>query len=64
MKTLKTLIIGIIIGLLFGFWFGVNIGRDRPILSNPFAEKTFSEAVKDTGKDIGQLMEKAGQKMQ
>ncbi len=56
MKKLKWLLLGVFIGLLFGLWFGINIGRDKPIYSNPFADEvikqkakaTTSEAIEDT----------------
>ncbi len=58
---MKTLIVGIVIGLVFGFWLGVNIGRDRPLLSNPFVESTMSETLKEK---TGEAVEKAGQGME
>ncbi len=64
MKTLKTLLGGIVIGLLLGLWFGVNLGRDRPIFSNPFTEPTVQEKLKQTGKSLieksGETLEKGG----
>ena len=63
-KTLKTLFWGILIGGVVGLWFGVNIGKDKHILSNPFAERTLTETLKDTGKDMGALLEKGGKTIQ
>ena len=64
MKTIRTLLGGIIIGLLLGLWFGVNLGRDRPLLSNPFTEVTVKEKIKQTGKTLieksGETLEKGG----
>ena len=64
MKTIKTLLGGIVIGLLLGLWFGVNIGRDRPIFSNPFTAPTVQEKLKQTGKTLieksGETLEKGG----
>ena len=57
MKKIKPLILGIIIGLLFGLWFGVNIGRDKPILSNPFDPKIIKVKIRETGES---LMQKSG----
>lgn len=37
--------------LLVGVWFGVNIARDKPLLSNPFAEQSLREKAADTAKD-------------
>ena len=68
MKQIKTLIGGIVLGLLLGLWFGVNLGRDRPIFSNPFAEPTVQEKLKQTGKALiekgGQTLEKGGKALQ
>lgn len=57
MKSLKSLLIGVIIGLLLGLWFGVNLGRDRPIYSNPFADGSMKEKIKSS---VGEGVEKAG----
>ncbi len=37
---MKDLILGLLIGGIIGLGAGVNLGKDKPILSNPFAEKT------------------------
>ncbi|MGD8514460.1 MAG: hypothetical protein PVF52_02530 [Granulosicoccaceae bacterium] len=47
MKFLNGLLVGLLIGAGVGVWFGVNIGRDAPLLSNPFAERTVSDRLKD-----------------
>ena len=68
MKMIKTLLGGIVIGLLLGLWFGVNLGRDRPVLSNPFNESTLQEKLKNTGKTLieksGETLEKGGKALQ
>ena len=64
MKSFKMLIIGALLGGLVGLWFGVNVGRDRPLLSNPFVGRTLSESLQNTGKGIGELLEKGGQSLQ
>ena len=61
MKSIKTLIIGIIIGLLLGLWFGVNLGRDRPIYSNPFADSAIKDKLKSS---VGEGVEKAGESIE
>ena len=48
MKKLKFLLMGVIVGLLLGLWFGVNIGREKPIFSNPFTDKVIQEKAKET----------------
>ena len=68
MKQIKTLLLGIIIGLILGLWFGVNLGKDRPLYSNPFAEAAVQKTIKQTGEKIieksGEALEKSGQALQ
>ena len=68
MKRIKAIIFGIVIGMLLGLWFGFNIGRDRPLLSNPFAEPTLQDKIKQTGDHLieksGEVLEKSGQALQ
>jgi hypothetical protein len=45
-KALKYLIIGIVIGGFAGLWAGINIGKEKPILSNPLEEPTVTDRVK------------------
>lgn len=51
MKKLKFLLVGVGVGLLLGLWFGVNIGREKPILSNPFVDTTLQEKAKETASE-------------
>ena len=68
MKQIKTLLGGIVIGLLLGLWFGGNLGRDRPVFSNPFTEETVKERLKQTGETLleksGEALEKGGKALQ
>ncbi len=57
MGGLIKLVFGLVLGLLLGLWFGVNIGRDRPLLTNPFKEPTVSERLQKAGE---QAWQKAG----
>ena len=61
MKSLKTLLIGIIIGALLGFWTGYNKGRGADIFSLNFKKPTVTEKLKTT---IGEGMEKAGKNIE
>ena len=61
MKQLKSILICLIIGLLIGLWFGINIGKDKPLFSNPFAEDTIQEKIK---KSSERLIEKSGEAME
>lgn len=49
---MKKLLVLIIIVLLAGVWFGINIARDKPLLSNPFEEKSIRDKAADTAKDL------------
>jgi gas vesicle protein len=45
---MKKFIYGIIIGAIVAFPLGINFGKDKPLLSNPFAAKPdISERVKE-----------------
>ena len=64
MKSIKLAIIWLVIGLLLGLWFGINIGRDKPIYSNPFEAATLQDKFKQAGEGAleksGEALEKAG----
>lgn len=36
---MKKFVIGLVIGLIIAFPLGINFGKDKPLLSNPFAAK-------------------------
>ena len=55
MKTLNGIVIGLILGAAGGLWAGVNIGRDVPITSNPFEEKSASQ---EFGDKAGRIYDK------
>jgi hypothetical protein len=56
---MKKLLFLIIVVLLAGVWFGINIARDKPLLSNPFEEKSLRDTAKDTAKDLYQESKEA-----
>lgn len=43
---MKKFLIGFVVGALIAFHLGINFGRDRPLLSNPY-EKSVVEKVKE-----------------
>jgi len=45
---MKKFILGLIVGILLGLPIGINMGKDVPLLSNPFADKPLSQRVKET----------------
>jgi hypothetical protein len=51
---MKKFFIGLIVGLIVAFPLGINFGKDKPLLSNPFAAKPdLAERVKErTGEAI------------
>ena len=61
MKSLKLIFVGFIIGILIGLWFGVNLGKEKPLLSNPFEERAVTEKIKTS---IGKGVEKAGESIE
>jgi hypothetical protein len=69
MKNLKIVLIGVVIGLAIGLWLGVNMGREMPLLSNPFAyHESLPEKIKrisgETLEKSGHALEKTGQELQ
>jgi len=42
-KMLRGFAVGLLVGGLTGLWFGMNIGKDQPLLSNPFTRVSLSE---------------------
>ena len=72
MKSLKSifigLVLGLLIGLLIGLALGVNIGRGKPLLSNPFAKESLVDRAKQLGNETleqgGKALEKTGQALQ
>lgn len=42
---------GFVVGAVIAFLLGMNVGKGKPLLSNPFAEKPLTEQAKDLGKN-------------
>ncbi|HLP98330.1 MAG TPA: hypothetical protein VK149_07780 [Sideroxyarcus sp.] len=69
MKQIKIILISLVIGVLIGMALGVNIGREKPLLSNPFAkEESLIDRAKRLGNETleqsGKALEKTGQALQ
>ncbi len=68
MKQIKFMLIGLAVGLLIGLALGVNIGRDKPLFSNPFARASLMDSAKRLGSETlqqsGKALEKTGQALQ
>ena len=67
-QQLKTVLIGMVIGLAIGMALGFNMGRDKPLLSNPFEQETLGERIKrlsgETLEQGGKALEKTGEALQ
>jgi hypothetical protein len=55
---MKNLVIGLLVGLIVGLWFGVNVGRDKPVWSNPFEEASLGQKAKGVYEDTKRAIEK------
>ncbi len=69
MKHFKIILVSLLVGLLAGLALGVNIGRDKPLLSNPFArQESLLDKAKRLGSETleqgGKALEKTGQALQ
>ena len=47
----KTLFI-IVILLILGMWMGINIAKNKPLFSNPFAEQDIRDRATGAAKDL------------
>lgn len=63
-RVLRSFAVGLLTGGLVGLWFGMNIGKDQPLLSNPFAEVPLAQkagrAASGAVEGAKQGVEKAG----
>jgi len=68
MKQFSIILISLAIGALIGMALGINIGREKPLFSNPFAEESLVDRVKDLGSETleqsGKALEKTGRVLQ
>lgn len=68
MKNIKIILFGVVIGCALGLWLGVNIGREMPLMSNPFYKESINEKLKrlsgETLEKSGRALEKTGQDLQ
>ena len=68
MKNIRIILFSVVIGVATGLWLGVNIGRETPLLSNPFYKESLNEKLKrvsgETLEKSGRALEKTGQGLQ
>jgi antitoxin component of MazEF toxin-antitoxin module len=62
MKQIKVILTSLVIGVLIGTAVGVNIGRGKPLLSNPFAKESLVERAKQLGNETLEQSGKALEK--
>ena len=64
MKTAKIFIFALILGALIAFPLGINFGRDAPLLSNPFKQRSVQDKMIDTVKESAEkAVESAKEKL-
>lgn len=44
---MKDIILGFLIGGIVGLWLGVNLGKDQPLLTNPFIKKSHIQEISE-----------------
>jgi hypothetical protein len=59
MKKLKILLIGVAFGGAFGLWFGYNLGREEPVFSNPFTDRSLQDKARETTSEVIQDTKRA-----
>lgn len=68
MKNFKIIVLSALIGGIVGMAVGINIGREKPILSNPLAKQSLTEKLKNLGAETldksGKALEKSGRALQ
>ncbi len=68
MKQVRTVLISLAIGLAIGLALGFNMGRDKPLLSNPFEHESIADRIKrlsgETLEQGGKALEKTGESLQ
>ena len=64
-RVLRSFALGLLVGGLAGLWFGMNIGKDQPLLSNPFADVPLAQeagrSARDAVEGAKEGIEKAGE---
>lgn len=58
-RVLRGFALGLLIGGLVGLWLGINIGKDQPLFSNPFAESPALQKAREYMEEAERRMKKA-----
>lgn len=65
---MRNILLGLVVGVAIGLWLGVSIGRETPLLSNPFHKESLTEKLQrlsgETLEKSGRALEKTGQELQ
>lgn len=51
---LKSFLTGLILGAIIAFFLGMNVGRNAPLLSNPFAKRDLADTIKEKAGEIAE----------
>jgi hypothetical protein len=54
---LKKFVAGLVVGAVVAFHLGINFGRDRPLLSNPYEKDVVQRVKQEAGKAVDQTRE-------
>lgn len=49
-------------GLIIGLWFGINIGKGKPLYSNPLSKRRIETVIMKTGEKVIEKSEEAIEK--
>ena len=54
---MRKFVAGLVIGAAVAFHLGINFGRDRPLLSNPYEKDVVQRVKQEAGKAVDQTRE-------
>ncbi|MDX1609773.1 MAG: hypothetical protein R3225_06585 [Halofilum sp. (in: g-proteobacteria)] len=60
-RVLRGFAVGLLIGGLIGLWVGINIGKNQPLFTNPFAESPALQKAREYLDRAEQTMKEAGE---
>lgn len=67
-RVLRSFATGLLVGGVVGLWFGMNIGKEQPLLSNPFADVSLSQRASQTAsqarEQVGDAVRSAGEQVE
>lgn len=63
-RVLRSFAVGLLVGGLVGLWSGMNIGKGRPLLANPFGDVAVAQQAQQAGERVGETARAAGERAQ